>query len=166
MKKLLLILLFLFAPVFSSPQDAGLHLFGPQDKIVDFNMFNLVFGEFNCTKEEFKVTKGEKYTYYPQGKWISKQYLIENTEEFGEGEYSYIKSFANCWKMMKFIILIASFVSSPNIFACSDNYVDPDGKNVFFYEECLHMNRGKFTEKLHQKCKSYSTHQMIKHNMI
>ena len=43
--------LFLFAPVFSGPQDAGLHLFGPQDKIVDFNMFSLVFGEFNCTKE-------------------------------------------------------------------------------------------------------------------
>ena len=67
---------------------------------------------------------------------------------------------------MKFIFLIASFVSSPNIFACSDNYVDPDGKNVFFYEECLHMNRGKFTEKLHQKCKNYSTQQMIKNKMI
>ena len=50
-------------------------------------MFNLVFGEFNCTKEEFKVTDGEKYTYYPQGKWISKQYLIEITEEFGEGDW-------------------------------------------------------------------------------
>ena len=40
--------------------------------------------------------------------------------------------------------------------ACSGNYIDPDGQNVFFYEECLHMNRGKFTEELHQKCKKYS----------
>ena len=67
---------------------------------------------------------------------------------------------------MKFIILIASFVSSPNIFACSDNYVDPDGKNVFIYEECLHMNRGKFTDELHQKFEKYSNKQMIKYKMI
>ena len=40
--------------------------------------------------------------------------------------------------------------------ACGGNYIDPDGENVFFYEECLHMNRGKFTEELHNKCKKYS----------
>ncbi len=40
--------------------------------------------------------------------------------------------------------------------ACGGNYIDPDGGNVFFYEECLHMNRGKFTEELHNKCKKYS----------
>ena len=40
--------------------------------------------------------------------------------------------------------------------ACRGNYIDPDGENVFFYEECLHMNRGQFTEELHNKCKKYS----------
>ena len=40
--------------------------------------------------------------------------------------------------------------------ACGGNYIDPDGENVFFYEECLHMNRGQFTEELHNKCKKYS----------
>ena len=40
------------------------------------------------------------------------------------------------------------------LLACSGNYIDPDGGNVFFYEECLHMNRGQFTEELHQKCKN------------
>ena len=28
------------------------------------------------------------------------------------------------------------------------------------------MNRGKFTDELHQKCKEYSEKQMIKNNMI
>ena len=42
------------------------------------------------------------------------------------------------------------------LLACSGNYLDPDGENIFFYEECLHMNRGQFTEELHQKCKKYS----------
>ena len=67
---------------------------------------------------------------------------------------------------MKYIFLIAAFVSSPNILACGDDYLDPDGKDVFFYEECLHMNRGKFTEKLHRKCEKYSNNQMIKYKMI
>ena len=40
--------------------------------------------------------------------------------------------------------------------ACVGHYIDPDGENVFFYEECLHMNRGQFTEELHNKCKKYS----------
>ena len=66
---------------------------------------------------------------------------------------------------MKFILL-AALASSPNVFACSGDYLDPDGDNVFFYEECLHMNRGKFTDELHQKCKEYSNKQMIQNNMI
>ncbi len=64
------------------------------------------------------------------------------------------------------LILLAALVSSPNIFACGVDYLDPDGKDVFFYEECLHMNRGKFTEKLHQKCEKYSNKQMIKYKII
>ena len=42
------------------------------------------------------------------------------------------------------------------LLACSGNYIDPDGGNVFFYEECLHMNRQVFSEELHEKCKQYS----------
>ncbi len=68
--------------------------------------------------------------------------------------------------MLMKIILIAALASSPNIFACGSEYIDPDGKDIFFYEECLHMNRGKFTDELHQKCKEYSNKQMIKNNMI
>ena len=63
------------------------------------------------------------------------------------------------------IILILIFESTPNILVCSANYIDPDGKNIFFYEECLHMNRSKFTDELHQKCKEYSVQQRKKHNM-
>ena len=62
---------------------------------------------------------------------------------------------------MKLILLII-VVSSPTVFACSSKYFDPDGDNVFFYEECLHMNRGQFTEELHQKCKKYSNQKLIK----
>ena len=42
------------------------------------------------------------------------------------------------------------------LLACGCIYLDPDGENIYFYEECLHINRGKFTEELHQKCKKYS----------
>ncbi len=66
---------------------------------------------------------------------------------------------------MKFILL-AALASSPNVFACGSEYLDPDGDNVFFYEESLHMNRGKFTDELHQKCAEYSKKQMIKNKMI
>ena len=66
---------------------------------------------------------------------------------------------------MKFILL-AVIASSTNVFACGSDNIDPDGDNVFFYEECLHMNRGKFTDELHQKCAEYSKKQMTKHNMI
>ena len=64
------------------------------------------------------------------------------------------------------IVLIMILISSPGVFGCSNDYIDPDGKDIFFYEECLHMNRGKFTDELHQKCKEYSNKQMIKNNMI
>ena len=67
--------------------------------------------------------------------------------------------------MSKFIIMLF-ILSSPNISACSSDYIDPDGNDIFFYEECLHMNRGKFTDELHQKCNKYSNKQMIKNNMI
>ena len=67
---------------------------------------------------------------------------------------------------MKRTFLIIILISSPNSFACTNEYIDPDGKNFFFYEECLHMNRGKFTDELHQECAEYSKKQMIKHNMI
>ena len=63
------------------------------------------------------------------------------------------------------IILILIFESTPNILVCSANYIDPDGKNIFFYEECLHMNRSKFSDELHQKCKEYSKEQRMKNNM-
>ena len=41
------------------------------------------------------------------------------------------------------------------LFACSGDYIDPDGENVFFYEECLHMER-RFNDEIHEKCKNYS----------
>ena len=41
------------------------------------------------------------------------------------------------------------------LLACSGDYIDPDGENVFFYEECLHMER-RFNEEIHEKCKNYS----------
>ena len=63
------------------------------------------------------------------------------------------------------LVLLAVLASSANVFACDSDYIDPDGKDIFFYEECLHMNRGKFTDELHQKCKKYSNKQMIKYNM-
>tara|TARA_B100000401_G_scaffold296038_1_gene202981 strand:- start:335 stop:667 length:333 start_codon:yes stop_codon:yes gene_type:complete len=110
LKNLLLIPFFLFAPVFSNPQDAGLHLFGPQNKIVDFTLFNVIIGKFNCKTGEFKITEGENYSFYPKGKWISKQYVMDNTEEsrdsdgnliftaqeMGEAEYSLFEESAKC----------------------------------------------------------------------
>ena len=54
------------------------------------------------------------------------------------------------------LVLMLLLASSPHVYACSGNYIDPDGENIYFYEECLHMNRGKFTEELSQKCKKYS----------
>ena len=56
--------------------------------------------------------------------------------------------------MILFLALLLA--STSHVYACSGNYIDPDGDNIYFYEECLHMNRGKFTEELSQKCKKYS----------
>ena len=64
------------------------------------------------------------------------------------------------------IILLVALTSSPNLFACGGDYLDPDGDNIFFYEEGLHINRRKFTDELHQKCAEYSKKQIIKNNMI
>ena len=41
------------------------------------------------------------------------------------------------------------------LLACGGSYLDPDGKDVYFYEECLHMER-KFNDEIHEKCKLYS----------
>ena len=41
------------------------------------------------------------------------------------------------------------------LLACGGSYLDPDGKDIYFYEECLHMER-KFNDEIHQKCKKYS----------
>ena len=41
------------------------------------------------------------------------------------------------------------------LLACSGSYLDPDGEDIYFYEECLHMER-KFNDEIHQKCKKYS----------
>ena len=56
--------------------------------------------------------------------------------------------------MILFLSLLLA--STSHVYACSGNYIDPDGDNIYFYEECLHMNRGKFPEELSQKCKKYS----------
>tara|TARA_Y100000589_G_scaffold83935_1_gene77865 strand:+ start:395 stop:598 length:204 start_codon:yes stop_codon:yes gene_type:complete len=60
------------------------------------------------------------------------------------------------------LFLVAALASSANVFACTNNYIDPDGKNIFFYEECLHMNRGKLTEKLNDKCTKYAKEKLKK----
>ena len=44
---------------------------------------------------------------------------------------------------------------TPHAYTCSEDYVDPDGENVFYYDECLHMER-KFNDEIHEKCKLYS----------
>jgi len=59
------------------------------------------------------------------------------------------------------LILPAALVASPNVIACSGDYHDPGGSNVFFYEECLHMNRGKFTDELHQQSAEYSENKLL-----
>ena len=41
------------------------------------------------------------------------------------------------------------------LLACGGSYLDPDGEDIYFYEECLHMER-KFNDEIHQKCKKYS----------
>ena len=51
-------------------------------------------------------------------------------------------------------ILLASQLIYPSV-ACENSEFNPDGDS-FFYEECLHKNRGKFTEELNDKCTKYA----------
>ena len=46
-------------------------------------------------------------------------------------------------------------VSTPRVYTCSEDYQDPDGPDLFYYEECLHVER-KFNDEIHEKCKLYS----------
>tara|TARA_A100001388_G_C28726086_1_gene479001 strand:+ start:488 stop:688 length:201 start_codon:yes stop_codon:yes gene_type:complete len=57
--------------------------------------------------------------------------------------------------MNKVPILMMLLISTSSAYSCSNNNIDPDGENVFFYEECLHMER-KFNDAIHAKCKKYS----------
>ena len=51
------------------------------------------------------------------------------------------------------------------LLACSGDYIDPDGKDIFFYDECLHMER-KFNDEIHKKCKKYSEIKLQERNQI
>tara|TARA_S200000501_G_C20271694_1_gene503183 strand:- start:193 stop:396 length:204 start_codon:yes stop_codon:yes gene_type:complete len=51
-------------------------------------------------------------------------------------------------------VLLAAQMIYP-VTACENSEFNPDGDS-FFYEECLHMNRGKFTEELNAKCTKYA----------
>ena len=53
--------------------------------------------------------------------------------------------------------------STPRAYTCSEDYVDPDRENVFYYDECLHMER-KFNDEIHEKCKLYSEQMRSKYN--
>ena len=61
---------------------------------------------------------------------------------------------------MKFVLLIA-LASSPNLFACGGDYHDPDGDNIF-YEECLHMNRGKFMMNYIKSAQNIQKNKLLK----
>ena len=63
------------------------------------------------------------------------------------------------------ILLMLIVVSIPNVFACDGDYIDPDGKDVYFYEECLHVER-KFNDQTHNKCKQYSEEKIRINSMI
>ena len=58
---------------------------------------------------------------------------------------------------MKFALVV--------LLACNGDYIDPDGKDIFFYDECLHMER-KFNDEIHQKCKKYSEIKLQERNQI
>jgi len=51
------------------------------------------------------------------------------------------------------------------LLACGGSYLDPDGEDIYFYEECLHMER-KFNDEIHQKCKQYSEQKIIEYQSI
>ena len=51
------------------------------------------------------------------------------------------------------------------LLACSSDYIDPDGKDIYYFEECLHMER-KYNQEIHQKCKIYSDKKLQERNLI
>ena len=51
------------------------------------------------------------------------------------------------------------------LLACGGSYLDPDGEDIFYYEECLHVER-KFNDEIHQKCKQYSEQKIIEYQSI
>ena len=57
-------------------------------------------------------------------------------------------------------ILLITQIINPAI-ACENSEYNPDG-DYFFYEECLHKNRGKFTEELNAKCTKYAEEKLKK----
>ena len=65
--------------------------------------------------------------------------------------------------MIKFSLLMLLLAPTPHVYTCSEDYVDPDGPNLFYYDECLHMER-KFNDEIHKKCKLYSEQMRSKYN--
>ena len=65
--------------------------------------------------------------------------------------------------MIKFSLLMLLLALTPRAYACSEDHVDPDGHNLFYYDECLHMER-KFNDEIHEKCKLYSEQMRSKYN--
>ena len=63
------------------------------------------------------------------------------------------------------LLLMLIVVSIPNVFACDVDYIYHDGKDVYFYEECLHVER-KFNDQTHNKCKQYSEEKIRINSMI
>ena len=57
-------------------------------------------------------------------------------------------------------LLLAAHIINPLIASENSDY-NPDG-DYFFYEECLHKNRGKFTEELNTKCTKYAEEKLKK----
>ena len=72
MKKLLLTIPFLLIASCST---------GPKDKVENFNVFGDVIGEFNCTSGELKFTGGNDVEGYPLNKWLSKQDIVDLSED-------------------------------------------------------------------------------------
>ena len=54
---------------------------------------------------------------------------------------------------LMYILLTANIINL--LIACENSEYNPDG-DYFFYEECLHKNRGKFTEELNSMCTKYA----------
>ena len=65
---------------------------------------------------------------------------------------------------MKFLYFLLTVLLTYPVIACENSEFNPDGE-YFFYEECLHKNRGKFTEELNTKCTKYAEEQ-LKEEMI